>query len=70
MTTRLDTRQLRSCFGHFATGVTVVSYAADGEGRGATVNSFTSVSMDPPLLLVSLPARHVLCGAARTSRSS
>jgi flavin reductase (DIM6/NTAB) family NADH-FMN oxidoreductase RutF len=60
MTARLDTRQLRSCFGHFATGVTVVSYAADGEGRGATVNSFTSVSMDPPLLLVSL---------ARTARS-
>lgn len=55
-----DPRQLRSCFGHFATGVTVVSYAADGEGRGATVNSFTSVSMEPPLILVSL---------ARTARS-
>jgi flavin reductase (DIM6/NTAB) family NADH-FMN oxidoreductase RutF len=32
----------------------VVSYRAEGEVRGLTVNSFTSVSLEPPLILVSL----------------
>lgn len=40
MATGLHRRQLRNCFGHFATGVTAVPYEADGEYRGATVNSF------------------------------
>ena len=49
----LDQRALRSAFGRFMTGVTVVT-TRDGEGRpvGFTANSFSSVSMDPPLLLV------------------
>jgi flavin reductase (DIM6/NTAB) family NADH-FMN oxidoreductase RutF len=34
--------------------VALVSYRAEGELRGLTVNSFTSVSLDPPLILVSL----------------
>lgn len=51
----LDIRKLRATLGGFATGVTVVTYRdADGEPRGATMNSFTSVSMDPPLVLVSV----------------
>jgi len=53
-TTSPDPRHLRSCLSRFVTGVAVVSYVADGEPRGVTVNSFTSVSMDPPLILVSL----------------
>ena len=50
-----DPRTLRDALGCFATGVTVVT-CMDGEGRptGLTVNSFTSVSLDPPLLLVCL----------------
>jgi len=55
MTTQLfDGRELRSAFGRFATGVTVVTYWSDGEAKGFTVNSFTSVSLDPPLVLVSV----------------
>jgi flavin reductase (DIM6/NTAB) family NADH-FMN oxidoreductase RutF len=50
----LDPRALRRCFGRFTTGVTVVTYRVGDEVRGATVNSFTSVSLDPPLVLVSL----------------
>jgi flavin reductase (DIM6/NTAB) family NADH-FMN oxidoreductase RutF len=50
----VDPRALRRCFGRFATGVTVVTYRCGDEVRGATVNSFTSVSIDPPLVLVSL----------------
>jgi flavin reductase (DIM6/NTAB) family NADH-FMN oxidoreductase RutF len=50
----IDGFALRSCLARFATGVTVVT--TDGpEGRaGLTVNSFTAVSLDPPLVLFSL----------------
>ena len=53
-----DERTLRDALGSFATGVTVVT-CVDGEGRpfGLTVNSFTSVSLDPPLLLVCIAKR-------------
>ena len=52
-----DTRLLRHAFGSFATGVTIVtSVAPDGSPIGLTNNSFTSVSLDPPQLLVC-PAR-------------
>jgi flavin reductase (DIM6/NTAB) family NADH-FMN oxidoreductase RutF len=44
----------RKACGQFATGVTVVT-VRDGEGaHGMTANSFTSVSLDPPLVLVSV----------------
>jgi flavin reductase (DIM6/NTAB) family NADH-FMN oxidoreductase RutF len=42
---------LRTVFGRFATGVTVLAAGTDAP-RGMTANSFTSVSMDPPLILV------------------
>jgi flavin reductase (DIM6/NTAB) family NADH-FMN oxidoreductase RutF len=47
--------QLRATMGHFATGVTVVT-AADRRGRpfGSTANAVSSVSLDPPLIMVSL----------------
>ena len=48
-----DPRTLRDALGCFATGVTVVTCVDDdGQPAGLTVNSFTSVSLDPPLLLV------------------
>jgi flavin reductase len=50
----IDPRELRNTMGHFATGVTVLTYESEGVKYGMTVNSFTSVSMDPPLALVSL----------------
>jgi flavin reductase (DIM6/NTAB) family NADH-FMN oxidoreductase RutF len=50
-----DPRTLRDALGCFATGVTVVTCVGpDGVPAGLTVNSFTSVSLDPPLLLVCL----------------
>lgn len=42
---------VRSVMGQFATGVTVVTLSQDGLDHGMTVNSFTSVSLDPPLVL-------------------
>lgn len=42
----------RTCLGQFATGVTVVTCsAADGHACGITANSFSSVSLEPPLIL-------------------
>jgi flavin reductase (DIM6/NTAB) family NADH-FMN oxidoreductase RutF len=47
-------RQLRSVMGRFATGVTVVT-TADGDAiHGMTANAFLSVSLTPPLVLISL----------------
>ena len=51
----IDPKALRQAFGAFATGVTVITTRqSDGTPRGFTANSFTSVSLDPPLLLVCL----------------
>lgn len=50
-----DPRQLRQALGRFATGVAVITTrAADGKLEGLTANSFSSVSLDPPLVLWSL----------------
>lgn len=50
-----DPKALRNAFGAFATGVTVITTRQpDGTPRGFTANSFTSVSLDPALLLVCL----------------
>jgi flavin reductase (DIM6/NTAB) family NADH-FMN oxidoreductase RutF len=64
-----DARTLRDALGCFATGVTVVT-CIDGEGRpfGLTANSFTSVSLDPPLLLVCVH-RDAASAAALTGAS-
>ncbi|MGT2445587.1 flavin reductase [Ensifer adhaerens] len=49
----IDPIALRRAFGTFVTGVTVITTRdEDGTPRGMTANSFTSVSLDPPLLLV------------------
>ncbi len=45
-----DQRSLRRVLGHFATGVTVVTVGGDVP-HGMTANSFTAVSLDPPLVL-------------------
>lgn len=47
-------QRLRTAFSKFPTGVCVVSFEADGVKRGITVNSYTSVSIEPALLLVSI----------------
>jgi flavin reductase (DIM6/NTAB) family NADH-FMN oxidoreductase RutF len=48
----IRTRDLRKALGGFVTGITVVTARApDGRTAGVTVNSFCSVSLDPPLVL-------------------
>lgn len=53
--TEVDVKELRNCFGKFATGITVITaIAPDGTKLGLTVNSFSSLSLDPPMILWSL----------------
>ena len=51
-THRVQRQELRQALGSFATGVTVVTTSAGEHGYGMTANSFSSVSLDPPLVLV------------------
>lgn len=56
--THLDPTALRRTLGRFATGITVISMRrSDGSACGLTVNSFNSVSLDPPLIVWSLARR-------------
>ncbi len=48
------TSHFRGSLGRFATGVAIVTFDGATKRHGITVNSFTSVSMDPPLVLVSI----------------
>ncbi|MDX6591413.1 MAG: hypothetical protein QOJ13_609 [Gaiellales bacterium] len=62
---RLD---FRECVGAFATGVTVVTTRAQGHDAGMTLNSFTSVSLDPLLILISLAHKTRTLEAITTSQ--
>ncbi len=47
-------RRLRDALGGFATGVTLVLSKCDNDYHGMTANSFSAVSLSPPLILVSI----------------
>lgn len=65
-----DLRAYRMALGSFATGVTVVACRdGDGEPRGFTANSFTSVSLSPPLVLVCIGETAASFGAFRETES-
>lgn len=45
-------KQFRTVMGRFCTGVTIITFKSHRNFYGFTVNSFTSVSLDPPLILI------------------
>lgn len=51
---KLDAEQLRAAMRGWSAGVTVVTAAFDGQFHGMTVNSFTSISLDPAVITISL----------------
>jgi len=60
---RVDSVFYRRACAQFATGITVVTVADEaGRPHGLTVNSFTSVSLNPPLVLVSIDLRNAKLG--------
>ena len=52
-----DPRQFRNALGRFASGVTVITARHEDQPHGMTANAFVSVSLDPPLVLVSVDHR-------------
>ena len=63
---QVNSRELRDVLGSFATGVVVVTTLGDGGAPvGLTINSFNSVSLDPPLVLWSLALTAPSLGAFR-----
>src|ERR1700690_3762647 len=59
----LDPALYRRTCARFATGITVVTVVDNlGRPHGMTVNSFSSVSLDPPLVLVSIDLRNAILG--------
>ncbi|MEH7094521.1 flavin reductase family protein [Neobacillus vireti] len=53
----MDNREFRNTLGHFATGVTVITAKYGEELIGLTANAFSSLSLDPPLILVCIDKR-------------
>jgi 3-hydroxy-9,10-secoandrosta-1,3,5(10)-triene-9,17-dione monooxygenase reductase component len=59
----IDSRAFRQTVGQFVTGVTVIALDVEGTIRAMTANSFTSLSLDPPLVLFCV-AKHSKAGQA------
>jgi len=65
----LDSRALRDAFGCFATGITIITTAdTNGTLYGVTANSFTSLSLEPPLCLFCLDYKAMSFDAFQASR--
>lgn len=56
-----NSRDFRNALGRYPTGVAIVGAFVDGEALGMTINSFASVSLDPPLVLWSIERNSERC---------
>lgn len=65
--TDFDSRTMREACGSFATGVTVITTSSDEGDHGMTANAFMSVSLDPPLISISLDRNARMLGRIRAS---
>jgi len=63
-----NAREYRHALGRFGTGVTIVSIDTPNGPIGMTVNSFASVSLDPPLILWSVAKRSGCCSLFESSK--
>lgn len=64
----MDSREFRNTLGHFATGVTVITTTNGTENIGLTANAFSSLSLDPPLILVCIDKKAGSIGAFTKQR--
>jgi flavin reductase (DIM6/NTAB) family NADH-FMN oxidoreductase RutF len=60
---------LRRTLGMFATGVTVITTREGDQVHGMTANAFMSVSLEPPLVLISVDRRTKMCGLLHEGRT-
>jgi flavin reductase (DIM6/NTAB) family NADH-FMN oxidoreductase RutF len=63
-----DSLAQRRIMGHFATGVTVVTAYQNGEIHGMTANAVTSLSLNPPLVLVAVDKQAAMHATLKESR--
>ncbi len=63
-----DPKVFRSTLGKFATGVTVVTAESPATRRGMTANAFSSLSLDPPLVLVCVDNNASFLGVIRDAK--
>ena len=61
-----DSDRFRLVMGHFATGISVVTTFDGDRPQGITVNALSSVSLDPPLVMVALDRRRFITPMVRT----
>ena len=67
--TSVTSQLFRRVMGHFATGITVVTVEREpGKVHGMTANSFTSVSLDPPLVSICVDEESRLLSFLKTQR--
>ena len=66
--TQADSQTFRHVIGHFASGVTVLTTHKDGADFGATASAMSSLSLDPPMLLVCLNTRSITQEAIHATR--
>src|SRR3990172_7510414 len=59
--------RFRAVMGHYATGIPVVTTFDDGRPQGITVNALSSVSLDPPLVMVALDRRRFITPSVRAA---
>lgn len=65
-TIEISPADLRAAMARFATGVTVITSVVEGRPVGTTASAVTSLSLDPPLVLVCLDRRSRTLAAVRT----
>jgi flavin reductase (DIM6/NTAB) family NADH-FMN oxidoreductase RutF len=65
--TAIESRQLRDACGLFGTGVNVITTHCDGQDHGMTANAFMSVSLDPPLIAISIAEKAKALGRIQKS---
>jgi flavin reductase (DIM6/NTAB) family NADH-FMN oxidoreductase RutF len=59
--------QFRQVMGHFATGISVVTTFGEGRPQGITVNAFSSVSLEPALVMVALDRKRFITPMVRNA---
>ncbi len=64
----IDPKEFRDTLGRFATGVTVVTARNGGLQRGMTANAFSSLSLDPPLVLVCVDHKASFLGLVQEAK--
>lgn len=65
---QLSSDDFRKACGTFATGVTVITTLADGVEHGMTANAFMSISLDPPLIAISIAGTARMLNFIRSTR--